>query len=238
MILIIFFRISNGNDAVRDRTGCLIFVMNLMFSMNFNTPLVSFTHEKVHFYKEQDNNMYRITTYFLSKASAEIVIQFLLSIIVWGFVYFPCGLNTYSYENSLWFTLTVFLFGYSCVAMAYLFSVLIDRMELVPTMFPLLIFSQMMTSGYFVNIKNIPYWFYPFKYISLFRYSYQALAYNEFDHNTDLDCNDPKVCIIPTVDFEESKELSVLLLFLIAIANNIATCVVLKVKAYLNSRRK
>jgi len=238
LLLLIFFQLGKGNNAIRDREGVLIFAISLMFNLNFNTPLLAFTNEKKHFYKEQDNSMYRVTTYYLSKTLSEIVVQMIMSIIVWGIIYYPCGLNPNSFDNSLWFILTIFGFGYACLCFSYFISAIIDKLELIPTIFPVLIFTQILTSGFFINIRDIPYVFYPFKYISLFRYSYQALVYNEFDNNTDLDCHDPQKCILPMSDFPESKELSIIILFIIAFLMNILTCITLKVKAYFHSKHK
>ncbi len=188
------------------------------------------------FYKEQDNSMYRVFTYYLIKAIGKIPLQICTAEITFGIVYFACNLNQNNPINYFWFMLDIFLSGYAGSSFALFMSSLIDRSEIAPAIFPIFIFTQALTSGFFVNMKDIPYLFYPFKYISTFRYSYQGLAYNEFIDN-DMNCTDPIKCKLPTDDFEESLELSMIILAILAVFNNIVSCIALKVKSTLRRKR-
>ncbi len=236
LIIMIFWRMKKDDDAVRNRSGCLFFLTNAIVNANMQTALLAFTKEKEVFYKEQDNSMYRVVTYYLSKTLGEIPIQIITSVLTFAIVYFACNLNTNSVDNYIFFTLDCFLSGYAASSFAYFLSSLIDRKELAPAIFPIFIFTQALTSGFFVNMDNIPYIFYPFKYISVFRYSYQGFAYNEFIDN-DLNCNNKIKCRLPTDDFPESLEVSLLILAIIAIFNNIVSCIALKIKSELRRKR-
>ena len=237
LLLLVFFQIGTGDNAIRDREGLLVFCISLMFNLNFNAPMLAFTNEKKHFYKEQDNGMYRVVTYYLSKTVGEIAIQVVMTLLMLGIIYYPCGLSSYSIDNALWFYLTLFIFGYSCLCLSLLVSAIVDNRDLIPTLFPVIVFTQILTSGYFINVKDIPAIFYPFKYISLFRYSYQALIYNEFEHIEDFKCLNPELCIDPRKDFPESKVVSIIVLAGLAFFFNVVACLTLKLKAYLASRR-
>ena len=236
IVIMIFWRMGLGNNAVRNRNGCLFFITNSIVNTNMQTSLLVFTKEKPVFYKEQDNSMYRVLTYYLSKTLGEIPLQICTSLITFGIIYFACNLNQHSAMNYFWFILDVFLTGYAGSSFALFMSSLIDRTEIAPAIFPIFIFTQALTSGFFVNMNDIPYIFYPFKYISVFRYSYQGLAYNEFTDN-DLDCLDPVKCYLPTNDFQESMQLSLIILAVIAIFNNVVSCIALKVKSSLRRKR-
>jgi len=236
IVIMIFWRMGLGDNAVRNRNGCLFFITNSIVNTNMQTSLLVFTKEKPVFYKEQDNSMYRVLTYYLSKTVGEIPLQICTSLITFGIIYFACNLNTYSVANYFWFILDVFLTGYAGSSFALFMSSLIDRQEIAPAIFPIFIFTQALTSGFFVNMNDIPYIFYPFKYISVFRYSYQGLAWNEFTNN-DLDCTDYIKCKLPTDDFPESLELSLIILAIIAIFNNLVSCIALKIKSSLRRKR-
>lgn len=49
----------------------------------------------------------------------------------------------------------------------------------------------MMLSGFFSNDSNFLPYLIPFKYISLFKYSYEILVYNEFKDNEPFVCSAP-----------------------------------------------
>jgi len=73
-------------------------------------------------------------------------------------------------------------------------STFIPRPEVAMAMVPLLIIPFMLFAGFFVNQNNIPYFFYEFAYISIFKYAFQSLAQNEF---TDITLNCPNTTMVP-----------------------------------------
>lgn len=232
LIVMIFFRLGKGENAIIDRNGCLFYITNSMVNTNMQTNLLVFTKEKPIFYKEQDNKMYRVLTYFMSKTLGEIPFIFFSALIMFFICYFLTGLNEDSFINYINFIIIVFLTGYAGSSFAIFMSCIIDKAEIAPAIFPILIFTQTLTSGYFVSQKDIPAIFSPFFYISIFRYSYQSLAINEYTNN-DVGCNDldnPK-CRLPIEDFSDSLSYSIYALIIIAVINNIISCIALKMKA-------
>ena len=59
------------------------------------------------------------------------------------------------------------------VSYGLFFSVFFSE-EMAMTMVPLIIIPFMLFGGFFVNQSNVPYYFYPIQYISMFKYGYQA----------------------------------------------------------------
>jgi ABC-type multidrug transport system ATPase subunit len=223
LIITIFNSVGHGNNAVQDRNGVLFFTILNVIQSNFQTCMLVFTEEKPKFYKEQENHMYSIACYYLSKTIVEIPLQIILSSLNFGGVYFITGLNSSSYHNYLLYFLTIFLAGYAGSAMAFFISAIIDSKAIIPVIFPFLILTQIQSSGFFINSKDIPMIFAPFKYISLFKYGYQALCWNEYEGYTpeSLDCKDPVKCIFPTKSFSEGLFWSLMSLLIIALSNNV-----------------
>lgn len=237
LVLGIFNHVGVGNNAVQDRNGVLFFVILSVIQANFQSCLIVFTEEKPKFYKEQENHMYSIASYYLSKTILEIPIQFVFSIINFCAIYFITGLNSQTYEHYLIYLLTVFLSGYAGCCMAFFISAIIDSKAIIPVLFPFVILTQIQASGYFINANDISYIFYPFKYISIFRYGYQALCWNEYNGYTqkDLECVDEFKCKFPTDLFPEDLFWSLLILFIIALSSNILAYVAMIFKT--NSRK-
>ena len=53
-------------------------------------------------------------------------------------------------------------------------STCIPSVELAMSLAPVILIPLMLFAGYFVSQDKIPYFFYEFKYISIFKYSYQT----------------------------------------------------------------
>ena len=194
-----------------------------------------FSEEKIRFYKEQDNKMYGVMSYFLSKTITEIPIQIILSNLVFLVTYWATGLDTSSNDKYFYYILTLFLAGYSGSTFAVFAASLFDNKDLIPAIFPLIIYTQVQAAGYFVSSKNIPYVFYLFKYISLYRYTYQSLSWNEFSNLTPegLDCKIPQLCRLPTDDFPEGMLWSLMALVILSVCNNLLAATALKIRVYM-----
>jgi ABC-type multidrug transport system ATPase subunit/ABC-type multidrug transport system permease subunit len=234
LVILVFNNLGKGENAVQDRNGCLFFLTSSVVNANLQMNLMTFTIEKPKFYKEQESKMYGVLPYFLSKTILEIPLQVVLSIISFFVTYFLAGLSTNSFENYFIFILTIFLTGYTGSTFAVFLSSLFDRKEILPAIFPFLLYTQLQASGYLSALDNIPYVFYPFKYISVFRYCYQALAWNEYRDLTPemLECKVEAKCRFPTDEFPENLNTSLIISGGLALAMNILAVFALKIKVW------
>lgn len=60
------------------------------------------------------------------------------------------------------------------VSLGLLFSVLFSHPEMAMDLLPSLLGPFMLFAGFFSNQDNVPYYFYPIQYLSLFKYGFQA----------------------------------------------------------------
>ena len=60
------------------------------------------------------------------------------------------------------------------VSFGFFFASVFQNAEMVMALIPLLILPFMIMAGFFVNQNNIPYYFYPYEYLSIFKYCFQA----------------------------------------------------------------
>ena len=167
LVIFIYFDLPNGDSAVQNRNGCMYYIANSIIQTNLQGNLMILNKEKKVFYKEQDNEMYSITSYFLSKTCVEIPYQAISAVLNFLIIYFACGLNNDSSEKYLMFIISVFLSGYAASSFAICISALVDDKEIMPAVTPIVIFTQSLSAGFFINQSAIPYVFYPF-FIYLF----------------------------------------------------------------------
>jgi ABC-type multidrug transport system ATPase subunit len=232
LVILVFWQLGTGDSAVQDRRGALFFIGSAMIHTNIQNNLIIFTQEKPKFYKDQESNMYGVVPYFLAKTILEFPIQLILTLLLFSCTYFSSGLDM-EVEKYFIFMLVIYCSGYCASTFAVFMSSLFDNREIIPAIFPFLLYTQIQASGFFVTQENTPYIFYPFRYISVFRYCFQGLVWNEFnniDIAEDLKCKDIFKCGNPTDDFQEDLTWSILSLVFLAIFMNFIAILALKIK--------
>ena len=69
---------------------------------------------------------------------------------------------------------TVFLFG-------FVLSTLFSDAGVVMALVPVLIIPFLLVGGFFVPLENVFEIFYPFEYLSMFRYGFEAMVYSQYE---------------------------------------------------------
>jgi ABC-type multidrug transport system permease subunit len=77
--------------------------------------------------------------------------------------------------------LTFFLTYNAFGGLAYILGAAIANKQVINIIMPVILVPTMLFAGFFVNQNNIPWFLLPIKYISIFKYSYQAYFLNEFE---------------------------------------------------------
>ena len=145
--------------------------------------------EKPLFLREVLNRTYSVSAYFWGKSASDMPFHLLYPILSVVITYFIVGLNTE--PISRFFVLSkIFLINYllsnflivgigevcffTGVSYGLLLSVLFPKAEMAMSLVPMLIVPFMLFAGFFVNQNNIPYYFYPILYLSMFKYGFQS----------------------------------------------------------------
>ena len=171
-----------------------------------NVTLI-FPDERPVFLREQGSNLYSPTAYFLSKFFTENIIMFIMATIIFTTVYFSVGLNTESVKQPLIFYSFTLLLVWVGTGIGLLMGTIISDKKVVMVVTPVTIMPLFLFSGFFVNQNNILPILTPFEYLSPFKYSFQALAINEYD-DLSLSCH-PQCDPLRELDFDMTLEESV-----------------------------
>jgi len=177
--------------------GALFFMtMNISFNAIQNVILI-FPDERPVFLREVNNNMYKCSPYFWAKVISEMPFSILMPTVFGCIVYFSVGLNPAAGRFFLFLLILILIYnassGYSLVI-----SCTFSDKQLAVTLTPVLIIPFMLFAGFFVAASNIPVWLREFEYLSIFKYGYQSLMHNQFDHYMDI-YNQYKYCGCPMV---------------------------------------
>uniref|UniRef100_A0A7S3CZZ8 ABC transporter domain-containing protein n=1 Tax=Palpitomonas bilix TaxID=652834 RepID=A0A7S3CZZ8_9EUKA len=178
LVGLIFLQTGNDSKGVQDRMGALFFILTGSVLGAVQSASLTFPIEKELFLHEQDNYMYRPATYFWGKTFVElppnVIFPFLSSCIV----YFMIGFQPTA-EKFFVFVLVQVMMSQVGSSMGLALGAIVPNAEAASSLAPVTIIPFMLFAGLFQNVENIPVYFRPIEYISVFRYGLEAVAVNE-----------------------------------------------------------
>eukprot|EP00116_Pleurobrachia_bachei_P008907 sb/3469169/ len=181
--------VNNDQEVAQNKGGLLFFfTTNFTFAFSFGNTSV-LPNDFPILLKEYRVGMYGIASYLWS-----IILMNIPKIVVLVFVqlllsYFLTGLETSAESfftayvicmSTAWVASNLGLFAGSMTG-----SVPTANALNAPLIMPFFLFG-----GLYQNDNSTPYWFYPVKYLSWIRYSWNALMVNEFADMRVIECND------------------------------------------------
>ncbi|RKP22687.1 P-loop containing nucleoside triphosphate hydrolase protein, partial [Syncephalis pseudoplumigaleata] len=187
---VIYWQIPNRaqTSQVQDRSGVLFFYAANLVMSNAMAVLTVFSMERSTFARENHSGLYGLPAFFFSKLAVEVPIYVLTPTLLVCATYWAIGLHHDVGRFFIACLTAVLLSGAGMsigVAAASFFSELSVALAVVPT----LILPMMIFGGLFANVATLPVWIRWFKWLSLMKYGFVALAKNEF-HGLTIGCGD------------------------------------------------
>lgn len=177
---LLFWNTQQTPTGVQNVQGALFFItMNISFNAIQNVILI-FPDERPVFLREVNNNMYRCSPYFWAKVVSELPFSIITPTIFGCIVYYSVGLFP-PVENFMIFLVTLILAYNASSGYSLIISASFSDKQLAVTLTPVLIIPFMLFAGFFVAASQIKWYLKEFEYLSIFKYSYQALMHNQFD---------------------------------------------------------
>lgn len=177
------------SQAFQNLQGALFFMtMNVAFNAIQNVILI-FPDERPVFLREVNNNMYNVGPYFWAKILSEMPFSIMTPSVFGVIVYFTVALNP-TVDKFFLFLLSLILIYNASSGYSLIISASFSDKQLAVTLTPVLIIPFMLFAGFFVSSSSIPWFLKEFEYLSIFKYGYQALMFNQFDNNPNYPCSD------------------------------------------------
>jgi len=187
----IYWRLDNTdepNRAVRDRTGCLFFIMvNLMFS---NASAIEiFLQERVQFVHERTSGYYSTSAYFVSKLFCDMVpVRVIPTIIFATACYFMTGLQK-DVDKYFHFIAICVLQSMVSASLCFYMSSCFSVFAVANLSVTMVYVMSMIFSGLLVSVNEWPSGSRWLGYLSFCKYSYELAVENEFEGLT-FNCAD------------------------------------------------
>jgi len=204
LIGFIFFQIGNEQRNVQDVNG-VSFMCMMMMGMQLMVPaLAVYSGDMPMYMREHKNGMYSMTALYLARNLVDTPIQMLIPVTFGTIVYWMAGLPAVltTYTS---FLLILVLQGFCASSLGMLVGCAAPSREVAQMGMPILIMPQMVFAGFMINLDSIPVAFVWAKYISFFRYCYEALMINVWQNWGSLECpasvaGQPAMCAFKTGD--------------------------------------
>jgi ATP-binding cassette, subfamily G (WHITE), eye pigment precursor transporter len=189
----IYFQLKFNQKGVQNMTGVLFLCLtNNSFGSMF-IVVNTFPSEIPIFYREHQNRMYRVISYYLSRIFLDIPIYIIMPTIFMSICYWMANLNN---ELDRFFTcvLIVILVAQTSVSFGTFLSACAPSTNVAiaisgPVLVPLMIFS-----GFLLNSEDIPKYFIFLKYLSWFSYANENLIITQFHGVGEIGCDNPNDC--------------------------------------------
>lgn len=181
---LLWFQLGQSEKFVADRSSYYFFTMTYWVFDSMFTALMSFPSEREVILKERASASYYLSAYFFAKTTSETPTRLALPFIYMCISFWMGALSP---------SFAVFLGSTGCTLMSVLagesFGLLIGTsvydMERAMTIMTVAALGLMLLGGFYV--ENVPSFVAWAKYLSPFKYSYDASLQLVFDRNVDCD---------------------------------------------------
>jgi len=176
----IYSETGDGQSAVQNITGFFFIVcLNQAFG-GLSAVLNTFPKEKLIMNREYIGGAYEISSYFLAKFFTEIPINMLSPVVLCCISYFTVGLDP-DPEKFFIFLLMICYLALTGVALGLAVGAAVPNVDAAQATGPPIIIIMVLFGGYYINLATIPAVANWLPYVSIIKWTFQALTINELE---------------------------------------------------------
>ncbi|XP_033644271.1 broad substrate specificity ATP-binding cassette transporter ABCG2-like isoform X1 [Asterias rubens] len=176
---VIFWQLDLSlNSGIQNRVGAFLFVtMNMVFGNM--SAIEAFIQERVIFVHETASGFYRVSTFFISKIFCDLLPMRILPTALFALItYWMLGLKATA-GSFFVYLLNLIMTTFTACSLSFAISSTVTLQSVATLLVSLCYVVMLVFSGLLVNIASLPSWLQWIQYLSLFRYSLNALSINE-----------------------------------------------------------
>lgn len=186
LVGLVYLQLGHHQVNIGDRIGALFFVGIGQIMSALNGVLLTFPLERALLVREYSNGMYSVPSYYLGKMVSTIPFDIFFPILFSCISYFMVGFQGTA-EQFFLFLLAIVMTGLTAGSMGLALGCMFPNAEVAVSLAPVVIIPFMLFAGFYVDLDSVPVWLSWIQYISIFKWSLQALLVNEFFH-AKFDC--------------------------------------------------
>jgi ABC-type multidrug transport system permease subunit len=186
-----WLRMDFTENTIPDRSSFMFFLMTFWPLQTMMQGILSFPFERAVIEKERASGSFRLSAYFVAKSLAEAPLKLILPTLFLIIAYWMARIN-----NNFGIFLAVLFFQLLSILVAESLGLLIGasfkNLQHAITGATVLLISLMLVGGFFV--RNLPHWLGVWcKWLSFFKYSYNACLQLEFKGGQIYKCVDGSI---------------------------------------------
>lgn len=167
--------------GVQSRAGVLFMLCTLFFMMGVNSVVAVFLERKRIYKKDKQKRMYWPSVFYLVNQLFQLPYFLLVTLLILIMVYFSLELNKASAAVFFWYLFFFFAGGYlGGSSLAIVISVVVNSMQEVGAVNPIIILPANVIAGFFAQVKNVLEPLRTISYLSPVRFMFQGTILAEF----------------------------------------------------------
>ena len=183
-----WLRMDFSEDTIPDRSSYMFFLMTFWPLQTMMHGLLSFPFERGVIEKERASGSYRLSAYFIAKSLAEAPLKLVLPTLFLIISYWMARIN-----NNFGIFLAILIFQLLSILVAeslgLLLGAVFKNLHHAITAATVILLTLMLVGGFFV--RNLPHWLGVWgKWLSFFKYSYNACLQLQFKGGQIYTCTD------------------------------------------------
>ncbi|CAE7757565.1 W [Symbiodinium sp. CCMP2456] len=192
LIGLIFLQLERNMSSLSPRLFSSFLLVFAQFLFALLGVVNAFPAERAVFLRETQDKLYHPAAFYLAKVSIDTVMQCLFPILVVAISYPLIGFNGESADRVLWFYAIMAVVSNCGAGVGFMVSAAVPSVNLALSIAPGLIMPQLLLSGIFIKVEDLPQPFNALSYLMVARYAVQATVVNEFTCAPKSSC-DPAV---------------------------------------------
>ncbi|KAG2379387.1 hypothetical protein C9374_007526 [Naegleria lovaniensis] len=177
---LLYFRLPLDQQSITDRISALFFVVACAAYAPSASVVATFPQQRALMSREREGNLYGTFTYYAAYTTVHTPVEAIFPCVMLICTYWLVGFQNRP-ENFFILLGILIIVQWLSESLGLLVGALVKTVDVGNLALSVLMTIWMCFGGYLIRNSQIGWWFYPFSYTSLFRYSIHAMAQNEFN---------------------------------------------------------
>ncbi|KAF0979176.1 hypothetical protein FDP41_001519 [Naegleria fowleri] len=177
---LLYFRLPLDQQSITDRISALFFVVACAAYAPSASVVATFPQQRALMSRERESNLYGTFTYYAAYTTVHTPVEAIFPCVMLICTYWLVGFQNRP-ENFFILLGILIIVQWLSESLGLLVGALVKTVDVGNLVLSVLMTIWMCFGGYLIRNSQIGWWFYPFSYTSLFRYSVHAMTQNEFN---------------------------------------------------------
>lgn len=195
LIGLVFLQLDSTQASIVSRYGMLLFLVVGTGFVNVIGQVQVMPSKRLIFDRERSSGSYSVSAFYWGLTVSDFPVQLLLPTLSTVLVYWTVGLQNDAEKFFVFWGILMVAFQ-AAFSIGFLIGSSVPNVEVGLALGPIIMVTNMLFAGFFVNLDDIPVFLRWISYVSFVRYGFQALSINEYT-GLSLTCSSEELRMAP-----------------------------------------